>query len=184
MASKAIGSNLGSAKKAFLVPVKLGALSSIIMIEGLIATAKDIKAKGRQRKAVILISMGAYWESPDPVFQFYHRAVGLFMELGVPMVSSAGNSALETNAFGQLRTNIDTAPSIFASVYPIITVGNVFWDGNLSPDSQHGNLLVVSAVGAGDICLDPDGTYIEVSGTSVCMFYQQCFLLGLWLIRF
>lgn len=49
----------------------------------------------------------------DDDWQEMHDNIGTLMEKDVIVVSAAGNHALERNQNGGLRTNVDTAPSVF-----------------------------------------------------------------------
>lgn len=170
VASKAVGNDYGSAKKAFLVPVKIGEVRPDCITEGLEAAAEDIETKGRQRKAVVLVSLVTEYEveanEDDPIVELQRESIRKLVELGIPVVSASGNWAQMKGDLGQLRTNVDTMPSVFASVYPMIPVGNVDWDGQSHPDSQGGDLLITSAMGTDIKCIDRKGKEITNTGTS------------------
>lgn len=162
MANKAVGNEYGSAKKAFLVLVKIGDVQDDCIVEGLDVAAKDIEAKGRQRKAVVLVSLVTEYEveaneDDDPFVEAQRENIGKLVQLGIPVVSASGNWTQLKGDLGKLRTNIDTMPAIFASVHPMIPVGNVNWDGQLQAGSQRGDHVVTNAMGTDITCIDRKG---------------------------
>ena len=178
VASKAMGVIFGTAKKATLVPVKLGLPFFAALMAAFRIIAEDVENNNRQRKAVVMFSMGG-----RPLPRSYNvedrgsaevmtirQAIERLVSLGVPIVTSSGNHGLMTNLQGEQRTDIDTSPGVFASVYPLIVVGAVFTTGEIIPASQRGPLLTTNAVGQSVQCLDSYGNIMIISGTSFSKF--------------
>ena len=176
VASKAIGTTLGSSKKAILVPVKLGTRLLSSYLHALWEITYDITHNGRQRKAVVFQSSSTpILATASDMERTYAINVwrALIMELishGVPVISTSGNQAQELNHLGQQRTNIDTMPSLLASEVPMIPVGSLLQNGELHPFSQRGPLLVTNAVGTDIQCIDKVGNLHLKSGSSLCKF--------------
>ena len=172
VASKAAGETLGAAKKAILVPVKMGLRYQIDLLDGLTKTARDIRINGRQKKAVLLVTVGSILnESILHLAGLFEQAMSFFIRLGVPVVVATGNQANELDDHGQLLTEIDQYPAVLASSrFPIINVGNMMWNGDLAPDSQRGERLVINAIGEDVPCMDQFGNVLRARGTSMCKF--------------
>lgn len=173
MGSKAIGNQYGSSKKGILWPVKIGDLDHSCIAEGLDAAAAKVKEKSLQRKAVVLLSLDSDYEveadeDDDPVVEAQRHYVGALANLGIAVIVSSGNWAQEkSNLYpGKVRAKIDTMPAVFASVHPMIPVGNVHWNGELQVNSQGGDLIVTHAMGTDITCIDRKGEVMMNTGTS------------------
>ena len=173
-ASKAAGTYFGAAKKSTLVAVKMRGLYRTETASIFDTVWQDIQSKSRQKKSVVTIS----WSSGNPTDNDHlspshakmKREIQNLLNNDVIVVSSAGNHALEKDKEGKLRTNIDTAPSIFSSnTYPLIVVGNCDNTGERQASSQGGDSVTILAPGVDVVCSTDTGSLtIRRSGTSFC----------------
>jgi hypothetical protein len=171
VASLALGARYGTAKHATLVSVKTRRNCIIDdQANALGLVYIDIVNNHRQDRAVVLLTIGDPGPSapdardrPGSAAQRHDRAIGALMSLGVPVIAPSGN-----DRDGNLRTNVDFWPSMWASpTYPLIVVGETDQDGFRMPRSQGGLQVTTSAPTENAICLNRDGTTEGGSGTSL-----------------
>lgn len=171
VASKALGSIHGSAKRAKLAVVKMrdykqGEISSILDL-----VLRDIVANGLQKRSIVMFS----WSSETPVDpinpgRVWARVKTEFERLdaaGVPVVASAGNRG--PKAF---RIDVDQAPAVlWSDQAPLIIVGNVNNTGYKARLSKGGRKVNVWAPGEKIKCAAVNQGQVGVrtiSGTSFC----------------
>ncbi|KAJ5172385.1 subtilisin-like protein [Penicillium capsulatum] len=170
VASKAMGTNFGTAKSGILVPVQTGDDSWASVSEGLLEVRKDIQQKLRKRdteaeKAVLVFSLMVDEihdpnKEQEPSIDKAHTYLGQIMNLGVPTVTVAGNAANDE------RPKIDAVPSVWGSDdFPLIVAGNAEYDGSRREASQEGDQLTVYACGTDVSCQGVEDEIIG-SGTS------------------
>ncbi|KAH7347071.1 peptidase S8/S53 domain-containing protein [Pyrenochaeta sp. MPI-SDFR-AT-0127] len=126
VASKAIGTQFGVAKKATLIPVKMTYEESDFL-DAFKQILSDLSAHPeRQDRSVVLVASGS--EEPDTYdnvkrelsYKYnYEIPMRSLLAMGVPIVLAAGNFAQEPN-----RQNIDSRPQIYQSEdIPLINSG-------------------------------------------------------------
>jgi len=123
----------GVAKKANLIAVKVfqgESSSTSIILDGYQWAVNDIRAKGRQAKAAINLSLGGGFSSA------FNKAVAAAYNAGVVTVVAAGND------------NVDASGQSPASAPEAITVGSIDKTNARSYFSNFGTLLDVFAPGS------------------------------------
>ncbi|KAJ9637176.1 hypothetical protein H2199_007462 [Coniosporium tulheliwenetii] len=157
VASKATGTEHGSAKKATLVVVKMGNLSLVEIVAAWNLALQDIKDKQRMKKSIITISLASL-DLVDPnnlsnMQKAERRAIEKALKSDVPVLAIAGNKAEEKTLDGKLREEVDTAPAIYESPdFPIIVVGSTDHDGRRAATSQGGDKVTLLAQGVDIVC--------------------------------
>lgn len=131
---------------------------------------EDIEANpGRELQSVVVTSMNAgvgleYDKlKNDPVtWNTYTPPIHQLVQLGVPLVCSAGNEAAT-------RPNIDSFPAIVSDDdAPIIVVGAADYEGKKASFSQEGPQLTIYGPGISvDSQKKKDGEHDLIHGTSV-----------------
>ncbi|EON63353.1 hypothetical protein W97_02580 [Coniosporium apollinis CBS 100218] len=171
VASKATGTEYGSAKKATLVVVKMKDRSLGEIIAAWIFALQDIKDKQRTKKSVITMSLC----SIDPVDpnnlsdarKEERNAIEEAFKNDVPVLAAAGNKAEKERPDGKLREEIDTAPAVYASPdFPIIVVGSTDSSGKRAATSQGGDKVTLLAQGVKVVCQGKPFAPRIMSGTS------------------
>jgi len=143
-ASKAVGNVYGASKHSTLVVVKMPDYTEGSMGEITNTIYDHIVSHQRQTTSVVSISWGSDYPmppSPTPYSRFWKdmlKDLTELVSLGVPVVVSAGNDALERDAAGNLRLLSDKAPAVFAQRddLPLVVVGNCDNDGHRNKESQ------------------------------------------------
>lgn len=178
-ASKAIGQAYGAGKGAYLVPVKMGDMSFEASIQGWQEVLADIKAHPERQKRSIVTSsivtrMPESEIDPQQKTEIREALMELF-KIGVPVVISAGNYALDKHG-NLVRPNVDTIPPVLAEPdFPLIVVGNADAQGNIYRESQRGPKVTVWARGTNALCQMLHRVDIN-TGTSFCTVSLNFFL--------
>ncbi|KAF2831048.1 subtilisin-like protein [Ophiobolus disseminans] len=147
VASKAVDAKYGIAKKATLIPVKTTP-DYIDILDGFERIIKDLeKAPGRALRAVVVFSTtleeGLNYETAldFPQDQAFHNYLVKIMNLGTPIVNSAGNGALRS-------LDMDGLPQVFTDeLTPLINVGSADFAGKRWYKSQEGTQLTTYGPG-------------------------------------
>lgn len=172
VAGKAVGKEFGVAKEATLVVVKLDSIRHWEQVAGYKMIRDDLASHPeRHGKSVVVVSI-AYDpalpnQQPEVTMKQYIQDI---MNFDVPVVIAAGNAAEEG------RFLVDNVPALFEGPdFPMIVVGSVTPNGEVTSFSQRGDHVSVYAVGQPISCLGMDGPDpIQESGTSFCMFLFLC----------
>lgn len=173
MASKALGRNYGVAKGATLISVKTTHSGSII--EGFELILEDLSEFHPERagKSVVMMSMVIAEEIFSSPEEARKDVLGIqftdlfndIMDLGVPIVVSAGN-------YGDKgRKDIDNVPPILEGPdLPLMVIGGATESGERAPFSQEGNQVALYGPGVNVKCRAKDGsTQDDGGGTSVAV---------------
>ena len=184
-ASKAAGNIFGAARYATLVVVKMPDFTLESVLESLWTVYDHVKRNNRGDRSVLLIPWGSidsYRSATDldPWAQEILRACKMLNQLGVVVVSAAGNFA-QTRGPSGLRTNVDTVPAIFGAAYgnPLfLAVGNSDNYGKRYPTSQTQKTSPqqILAPGVNVRCADSTstgGSHLD-TGTSYCKATLSC----------
>ncbi|KAI1404281.1 peptidase S8/S53 domain-containing protein [Hypoxylon fuscum] len=164
VAGKAVGKEFGVAKEATLVVVKLDSIRHWEQVAGYKMIRDDLASHPeRHGKSVVVVSI-AYDpalpnQQPEVTMKQYIQDI---MNFDVPVVIAAGNAAEEG------RFLVDNVPALFEGPdFPMIVVGSVTPNGEVTSFSQRGDHVSVYAVGQPISCLGMDGPDpIQESGTS------------------
>lgn len=172
VASKAVGTRYGTAKKATYVPVLLGFTTMGALNSGFEKAGEDVLEKGRSKKSIVILA----WSKVDKFIRPADRratikAIRELFDQGVPVVVLAGNDAEERDASGNLRLEVDTFPgSLSADDFPLIVVGSTDQNGAISSFSQRGDKVTSYTRGEDIECEGLEEPVMKDSGTS----YGKC----------
>lgn len=69
----------------------------------------------------------------DLTVESQRDCVKILADQGIAVITSSGNWAQTNNNFDaeRKRTGIDTIPSVFASLHPMVPMGNIDWNREL-----------------------------------------------------
>lgn len=183
-----MGTKYGAAKKATIISVTPGDYTLTSLAEAFNVAADDIARKGRKRKSVVVASINTLKTLDEleaeacnhPGINALEDALARLLDMGVPVVVSAGNNARKriretmrrkrapnTNPF---RLSVDTLPAALASSHlPIFVIGAADENGMVSGSSQRGSKVTGYARGTDCRCA---GESEPVSGTSFGMWWS------------
>ena len=165
VAAKAVGKELGVAKNANIVLVKVGQRNEFrFFLQGLLLVIDHVEKNKLEGKAVINISGADHKRTKEETEALQEAIIKPLFDLGVVIVAAAGNSAKESK-------DINSWPQVVADDFPIINVGNVDNEGKTRETSQGGKLLVISAPGVDVWCPEREAQKFSArTGTSFCKF--------------
>ena len=172
IASCAAGQRYGVAKEATLISAK-STYKSTDAVQSIIDLCDHIKASGRVKKSVVVMSwgitsLGYTLDAYDDIAADLEDAMYSCLEAGVPFVLAAGNNATPG------RTSFNSIPQTMNNdKFPLIIVGNSDKNGNRWHNSQDGRGLTLYAPGVGVKGLNKYGSEQEVTGTSACTFTRH-----------
>lgn len=148
VASKAAGGIYGSSRLSTLVVVKMPDLRPTSTCEIFSTITDHILENDRLGRSIVTVS----WGSKDPIrlddidrggywshWRRVRRQIEELDAIGALLLFAAGNEAQETDRMGHLRTEVDTAPAIFAvksTTHRVLAVSNVDSRGRLWRTSQ------------------------------------------------
>ena len=169
--SKVCGKIAGITKETTIIPVKFNSANILSLTSMWSKVLKDVRRRqtgypptALPGKTVINFSNRVEVTLDLPALSQLKLVLKRLMDLGVVIVASAGNDALEYGS-----PAITGYPQLWASnEFPIIVVSSVDRTFAPSPFSQYGEQTCVWAIGSENVCAvsnSPNG-YLPFSGTS------------------
>lgn len=176
IASKAVGSQYGTAKEAKYVPVMVLESSMSAVLLGLLKAVSHFSAEAhiRSKKSVVILDWAIIDEytQGDCEREEVIEAIHQLFDLGVPVIVPAGDEHDEKERVTVSDFSRPSRRALFPSClsandFPLIVVGCTDQDGSISSFSYRGD-HVTSYTGGEEIeCEGVEGP-VSKSGTSFC----------------